>query len=108
MKTNDLIGKIFEDPTGFYYISEVDGDQVTTIDVQPGVNMGKEYWEDLSTVVENLEENERDIDDIAYLMDDDIREDVHRDLAPCSDIEFLLEYAKRERAEREAEGKIIW
>ena len=29
------------------------------------------------------------------LMDDEIRESVHRDLAPCSDEEFLAEYMKR-------------
>lgn len=29
------------------------------------------------------------------LMDDDIREDVHIDLAPCTDEEFLAEYCKR-------------
>ena len=29
------------------------------------------------------------------LMDDDIREDVHADLAPCTDLEFLEEYMKR-------------
>lgn len=28
------------------------------------------------------------------LMDDEIRESVHRDLAPCSDEEFLTEYMK--------------
>lgn len=29
------------------------------------------------------------------LMDDEIREEVHADLAPCSDQEFIDEYAKR-------------
>lgn len=29
------------------------------------------------------------------LMDDDIRESVHSDLAPCSDSEFLAEYKRR-------------
>lgn len=29
------------------------------------------------------------------LMDDEIREEVHRDLAPCTDEEFLTEYAIR-------------
>lgn len=28
-------------------------------------------------------------------MDDDIREEVHADLAPCSEEEFLTEYMKR-------------
>lgn len=29
------------------------------------------------------------------LMDDEIRESVHRDLAPCTELEFLKEYMKR-------------
>lgn len=29
------------------------------------------------------------------LMDDEIREDIHREMAPCSDAEFLTEYCKR-------------
>lgn len=34
-------------------------------------------------------------DAAVQLMDDDIREAVHRDIAPCSDLEFLTEYIKR-------------
>ena len=29
------------------------------------------------------------------MMDDELREEVHRDLAPCTDEEFLREYEKR-------------
>ncbi len=29
------------------------------------------------------------------LMDDEIREAIHADLAPCTEIEFLTEYMKR-------------
>ena len=32
------------------------------------------------------------------LMDDDIREEVHADLAPCTDQEFMDEYVKRHEA----------
>ena len=28
-------------------------------------------------------------------MDDELREDIHRELAPCADQEFFNEYAKR-------------
>lgn len=31
------------------------------------------------------------------LMDDDIREEIHRDLAPCTDLDFLVEYMKRHK-----------
>ena len=34
-------------------------------------------------------------DAIVTIMDDDIREDVHFDLAPCTDLEFLAEYLSR-------------
>lgn len=34
---------------------------------------------------------------IVSLMDDEIRESVHADLAPCRDIDFLKEYMKRHR-----------
>lgn len=42
-----------------------------------------------------------DLDDglweaIVTYMDDDIRENVHNDLAPCSEEEFLNEYVKRD------------
>lgn len=32
------------------------------------------------------------------LMDDEIREAVHADLAPCSEVEFLEEYMRRHEA----------
>jgi hypothetical protein len=31
------------------------------------------------------------------LMDDDIREDLHRELAPCTDLEFLEAYIERHK-----------
>lgn len=34
----------------------------------------------------------------AALMDDEIREEIHREMAPCSEIEFLKEYEKRHLA----------
>lgn len=35
------------------------------------------------------------IDTIANYMDNDIRESVHYDIAPCSDVDFLIEYLSR-------------
>lgn len=40
------------------------------------------------------------------LMDDEIREEVHRDLAPCTDEEFLAEYMKRHAEKYGAEFEI--
>ena len=37
----------------------------------------------------------KDFEAIVNLMDDDIREEVHRDIAPCTDEEFLAEYCTR-------------
>lgn len=39
-----------------------------------------------------------DWDFIVELMDNEIRESVHADLAPCTDEEFLAEYCKRHEA----------
>lgn len=36
-----------------------------------------------------------DYDVAVLLMDDELREDIHRELAPCADQEFFDEYAKR-------------
>lgn len=36
-----------------------------------------------------------DYDMAVLLMDDDLREDIHRDISPCTDQEFFDEYAKR-------------
>lgn len=36
-----------------------------------------------------------DYDAAVLLMDDESREDIHRELAPCTDQEFFSEYAKR-------------
>lgn len=48
-----------------------------------------------STDVIDCKGNELDFDTAVALMDDDIREDVHMDLAPCSRQEFYDEYVKR-------------
>ena len=42
--------------------------------------------------------NVQDYNAAVALMDDDIREDTHRDLAPCTPQEFIEEYAKRHKA----------
>lgn len=40
------------------------------------------------------------------LMDDDIREEIHIDLAPCTEQEFINEYCKRHFAKYEIEFTI--
>lgn len=53
---------------------------------QISINNGATY----STAAEALEEIS--LDTMAEYMDDDAREAVHNELAPCSDIEFLERY----------------
>lgn len=50
------------------------------------INNGATY----TTPAEALEEIS--IDTMAEYMDNDTREDVHNELAPCSDVEFLERY----------------
>ena len=40
------------------------------------------------------------------LMDDEIREEIHRELAPCTDLEFLEEYMKRHEQKYDTEFTI--
>ena len=53
---------------------------------QISINNGATY----ATAAEALEEIS--LDTMAEYMDDDAREAVHNELAPCSDIEFLERY----------------
>lgn len=44
-------------------------------------------------------ENGISFDSIACVMDDDLRDSIHFDLAPCSEAEFLAEYLRRSDAD---------
>ena len=45
--------------------------------------------------VKNFYDVEIDYDVAVNLMDDDLREEIHADLAPCTGQEFFDEYTKR-------------
>ena len=47
-----------------------------------------------------------DFDVAVSLMDDDIREEVHADLAPCTDQEFMDAYAKAHHEKYGEEFKV--
>lgn len=47
-----------------------------------------------------------DFDACVALMDNDLREEVHADLAPCTEQEFINEYCKRHFAKYGAEFEI--
>lgn len=46
-------------------------------------------------IMNNRTGEEMDYEAAVMLMDDDIREELHREIAPCTDEEFLNEYAER-------------
>lgn len=45
--------------------------------------------------VKNFWDVEIEYNAAEHLMDDDLREEIHRDIAPCTEQEFFDEYAKR-------------
>lgn len=45
--------------------------------------------------VKNFGDVEIDYDVAVNLMDDDLREEIHADLSPCTEQEFFNEYARR-------------
>ena len=45
-----------------------------------------------------INDHEFDMDAVVSLMDDDLREEIHMDLAPCTNQEFADEYCKRHLA----------
>ena len=49
--------------------------------------------EDVQVDVTDLSQEE--LDSYAVLMDDDLREELHREMAPCSPGEFLYAWAQR-------------
>lgn len=61
---------------------------------------GHKFYE--ADMIEEMDEDEaNDVDRlwgaIVGMMEDDIRESVHEDLAPCTNLEFLAEYLRRAR-----------
>lgn len=45
---------------------------------------------------ENYKLNQKEMDTIASYMNDEIREDLHLEMAPCEPEDFLREYLKRD------------
>ena len=70
--------------------------------------------DDIETITRGWEKTPEDVADqlipenfsaAVELMDDEIREAVHSDLAPCSEARFLMEYSKRHLAKYGEEFK---
>ena len=62
-------------------------EQKTEPDRRKGGNMRREVLNEYGVEV--------DFDVAVSMMDDEIREEIHMDMAPCTDQEFFDEYAKR-------------
>lgn len=61
-------------------------------------NGSSSYWfsaDESENALAFAKENGISFDSISNMMDDDLREAVHFDLAPCSEAEFLAEYLRR-------------
>lgn len=52
----------------------------------------------ITELSQESQESQEKLDAIAIFMNDEIREAVHYDLAPCEPITFLEEYVKRDPA----------
>jgi hypothetical protein len=85
---------IYEEENGTYTVNLFG-------DIQEGLTESE-----VNTLLENLDNDEYtdtaaeiiaagNYNAAVMLMDDEIRETVHADIAPCTDIEFLAEYMKR-------------
>ena len=61
------------------------------------INNSAGKWYDATEAAEVL--TMCNLDTIAEFMDDDVRESVHNDMAPCTDAEFLAEYLRRAPAD---------
>lgn len=81
-----------------YYLEAVEYDEDGNLDQGHGVirfaveaYVPDHYWDaEAEAVVENGQ-----YDAAVALMDDDLREELHAEVAPCEDAEFLAEYARR-------------
>ena len=54
---------------------------------------GRTYMTAEEAMPEIIENNLWNV--IVNMMDDEVRDDVHADLAPCTELEFLAEYLRR-------------
>lgn len=59
----------------------------------------------MSDIVINMNGTEIDLDVAVAMMDDEIRETLHRELAPCTDQEFFTAY---EKAHADKYGEDDW
>ena len=65
-------------------------------------NGSSSYWfsaDEAENALSFAKENGISFEAIACVMDDDLRESIHFDLAPCSEAEFLAEYLRRSDAD---------
>lgn len=57
--------------------------------------------------VKNFWDVEIEYNAAEHLMDDDLREEIHRDIAPCTEQEFFDEYARRHEEKFGEEWELV-
>lgn len=92
MKNTTFIGMHYEDAEGKYEVTGFKNDMAEVECIQEGnINEGKRFLVDPDEVLYEY----FGWDNIVNWMDDEIREELHNEIAPCTDMEFLKEYSKR-------------
>lgn len=81
-----------------------------TVDETEIKRLSREWGIPVNDLMKQVEETDietvSNFDAAVELMDDELREQVHADLAPCTDEEFLREYERRHLAKFGEEFKI--
>jgi hypothetical protein len=57
---------------------------------------------------DNSDITEAELSDIAHYLDDDLREQVHSELAPCSTHAYLVRYAELDREGLLNAAEMVW
>lgn len=92
MKDTTIIGMQYTDAEGEWEVVGFENGMCEVECIQEDhPNEGKRFMVDPDEVMLGY----YGMDQIVDYMDDEIREDVHNYMAPCSDLEFIKEYSKR-------------
>lgn len=83
-----------EEELEFFQRNEENGHTYEVVRIIPNFTsvekVGKEFFEEAFEIIDN-----GNFDVAVNLMDDEIREDLHQEMAPCNDAEFLAAYMER-------------
>ena len=91
MKDTTFIGMEFQDDDGTFAVVGFEDGLCEVVYTQDGQNQDKHYMMDPDEVMIRY----YGWDQITDFMDEDLREEVHIDMAPCPPLDFLKEYSRR-------------